>query len=459
MAQPEIQNDYQTDFYIEEASIITDRGSQEFSLDIRLLITDFEIYEHIEKPYLTGQIMFSDTYNVLQRIDIQGGEKLRLRIKATGTQESVIPPIEKLFYVERISKSTKTNEHTEVVVLRIVEDLAFVSTVKNVNKAHSGTPSVIIKDILKENLNRELKFDDDEYQGTMKVIVPNLHPLEAALWVKNRSTNTDGLPFYLFSSFADNYIRFFNLGSMLRQRPMNIENPYMYLESASAARGVHKHFVIQGYAYEDTENLLKLVRRGAVGSQRQYYDTLNGLSKSINFNANEDMFQKLLEKDYFSEDQNRFNHGPAFKIDGEEIGTYTSVVESQITNAGAFTGKSRHYKSLYEEDDFSAHKKRIIGDALKNFMTKTPITIQVKGRDFIQGESRPGGDPHYTIGNVIRIIFMDTTTDLMAQPQIDLKKSGDYIICGARHIFTKERYDVRLLCGKLASYKESVRIK
>ena len=58
---------------------------------------------------------------------------------------------------------------------------------------------------------------------------------------------------------------------------------------------------------------------------------------------------------------------------------------------------------------------------------------------------------HYTIGNSIRIIFMGNTPQGMRNNKIDPKKSGDYIIFSAKHSMVGERYDVTLLCAKIAN--------
>ena len=41
-------------------------------------ISDFEIYENITNPYLTANVVFVDQENIVQDMDIQGGEKLSL---------------------------------------------------------------------------------------------------------------------------------------------------------------------------------------------------------------------------------------------------------------------------------------------------------------------------------------------------------------------------------------------
>jgi len=79
--------------------------------------------------------------------------------------------------------------------------------------------------------------------------------------------------------------------------------------------------------------------------------------------------------------------------------------------------------------------------------------ITVKGREFITGNN------NYTIGKTIRVIFLDTdpTADKTTGRK-DLKKSGDYIIVGAKHSFNGTEISTELLCGKIAALGEELQI-
>ena len=71
---------------------------------------------------------------------------------------------------------------------------------------------------------------------------------------------------------------------------------------------------------------------------------------------------------------------------------------------------------------------------------------EVKGREFITG------DANYTIGKTIRIRFLDTNPYLDDQnAKFDLKKSGDYLIMTAKHVFSDEAVTTELTCGRVAS--------
>lgn len=436
------------DYIIESAVFSTDRTTGANSYNIAKLISDLEIYEHIDKPYLTGKVMFVDSYAILENIDFQGGEKLTITIKPLLGTDTL--PIVKTFYTQKVLSSTKVNDTMQAVALYLVEDIAFISSVYNVNRSYTGLPRNIIQNISLQYLSREVYSTSETYQGRLKVIIPNLHPIDAMMWIKDKSTTADGLPYYLYSVLGDDNLRFYDLGTMLRQGPMNAKNPFVYWQSASQVAYGDKHLSIQNFEYNNTDDLLSLIRSGMIGAKYNFYDTMAGESKEIMFDVDNDVFKNLVNKDYFDKNQNRYNYGPGYKVDEKPLSNHLSMDFSQISSASVYKN-SGDYKTINQELDESSYKKRIVGNAIKQFMTKTPITIQVRGAHFID---RTPGRENLTLGNTIRVLVAESVTDLGRNIEYDKKKSGDYIIYAARHIFGKERYDAKLLCTKLASYVE-----
>ena len=451
---PSVVAESQNDYTIESAVLSSNRTpTGEFSYEISRLITDFEVYEHLDKPYLTGNLMFVDKFGIIQRLDIQGGESFEITIKSSQMPER-LSSIVKKFKIGKINNSVKLGDHEDVVSINLVEDIAFDSTVKNINKSFTGTASNIIEQILGTYLNKPIIYPDSTFQSRMKVIVPNMHPLEAATWIKNTSTNKDGLPFYLFSVFGDDSLRFYDLGTLLTAEVMNRRIPYVYLQAVSQTQTMGQYTVVQSYDVRDHDNLLSLIRKGLVGSRNIFYDTFNGVFKDIKFDVGSDVFSMMADNNYFNDNQSRFNFGPDLKIDEQPIGDYNSKVISKISSSNIYKNIG-NYKTLEEENSDGGYRKRIIGNALKHFMTKNPITLQVSGRDYIMGE---GTKTHYTIGNKIRFLCLDPLTDTGSEPKFDKKKSGDYIIYAAKHKFSVERYDIQLLCTKLASAVEDIEL-
>ena len=63
-------------------SIILDSERIEESLDIGSSVTDIDIFENLNKPYLTGTMVFVDNSAVVEGVDILGGETVTVIIKS-----------------------------------------------------------------------------------------------------------------------------------------------------------------------------------------------------------------------------------------------------------------------------------------------------------------------------------------------------------------------------------------
>jgi hypothetical protein len=142
-------------------------------------------------------------------------------------------------------------------------------------------------------------------------------------------------------------------------------------------------------------------------------------------------------------------------VDDIKVADYEANSLSYISSSSTYKNFG-DYKTINQETDEGSYRKRVISNSIRSFMTKTPMTIQINGRDFIQAKA--GEDPNYTLGNKIRFLMLDPLTDKLERAAFDKKKSGDYIIYAAKHSFKKERYDIQLLCTKLASYVEDPEI-
>ena len=187
-----------TDYQIISAVISNSDRNTDLFVDIKRLISSFQIFEHIEKPYLTAEVLFADTSNLVQDIDFQGGEKLTLEIAQSEERNEGLF-IEKEFLIDRIETVSRADEVTDAVILHCIEYHVFKSSLQNISRSYIGSSGSMISKISTEYLERDVMVLGDELNTDMKVIVPNLNPLEACRWLTKRSLSQDGMPYYFYS--------------------------------------------------------------------------------------------------------------------------------------------------------------------------------------------------------------------------------------------------------------------
>lgn len=444
--------DTKDDFELLEVIYSSDRDTT-ILYDLVNMVTDFEIFEHIDKPFITAQIALLDTTNFVQNVDLQGGEKIRISIQSKET-EADNDSITKNFIIDKVIKSQRADEKTEVFYIHCFEDIAFKSSLININKFYNDTPTNIIQNIVSEYMGRNLISSLDQYQTNMQVIVPNMHPIEAASWIKNRITSVDGLPYYFYSTFANDDLYLVDLGQLLTRSPINRKAPFTYIKSMAQQFKTDNFIPILSYKHENIDDVLTLIRRGYVGASYNFLNTLTGQNVNCNFDVKEDVFDQLDEHAMFKE-QKRYNFGSGEKVNDIPLSSHNSEIITHISGNGSYNNGNYNVRTIDEELDPTAYKKRISSSALRHFMTKAPITVQVQGRPFIRGT----GD--YSIGNVARLLFLDSNrrTDETAEP--DYKKSGDYLMYAARHSFsvrTPNRLTTSVLCARLSMHHDNLSV-
>ena len=440
-----------TEYSLVSAIITSDRVQSE--VEISAVVSEFVIYEHIEKPYLTMRLSFIDQINIVQTVDFQGGEKLSIVIKQieevqTGNE------IRKDFVIDEVEKVIKVDERNETVVIHCTEYHMFEAAAQNVNKSYSGSPSSIINSLVSSYINKSLVIDGTDSTKNLKVIIPNLDPIDAALWIKNRSVTYNGLPFFLYSPLGVDNLVFKDLGKMLSEPVNNITRPYVYTSSLSNSSGESKLYSIIEYKYENSEELINLLRKGYVGASYSFYDVHRGISEEKHFDV-DNVFKGLLVQNLLGGENSKYNYGPEYKIKGKNLSSYNSKVISKISSSGSYRGGSYNagYRSYSDETLGGDHMKHITSKAIKGFLSKTPLCITVKGREFITGND------NYTLGKTIRVLFLDADpTEDIHNASKDLKKSGDYLIIGAKHSFNGDKVTSELLCGKVASIGKEIAV-
>ena len=433
-----------SEYNIESAILTSGRISEGVLIDLKGNIESFEIYESINKPYVTAKIFIVDHNNLLQGLDFSGGEKITLTIVHSEEVGSGFE-IKKEFLIDRIESIVKTDERSESAIFHCVEYHMFGSSLQNISRCYKGSPSSMIQKILVQYLNKEVAILGEDTRNNLKVIIPNLNPIEACMWLKNKVTTRNGSPFYFFSAMGLDNLVLKSLEEMLTQTPINLELPFIYAPSLNVnVDEFSKFYTIDGFNIAGTEDLLTLIRDGFVGADYQFYDTSTGLPTPVKFDV-ENVFRNLSTDVGLGGANARFVYGTEYKYNDKKISTYDSKVVTQISSNGSYKDDTS-FNSYNQELNEGDHRKKINAAALQNFLGKSPMEINVRAREFLTG------DGNYTIGKTIRIVFLDNTEEDQVELTLDNKKSGDYIICSARHTFSGETASTQLLCGKLGYF-------
>lgn len=420
-----------------QSAIISDpTGTKVF--EIENSISDMEIFEHLDKPYLTGTVSFLDTVGVLDRIRFKGVERFEVSLKFPYDDRS---PVTKTFIIDKILNTTKNNDKVELVTFHIIEEIAFISTFLNVNKAYEGSGRGIIEKIFSDYFEEYTlsQADEDEMIDNVKLIVPNMTPLEACNWIKDRTTSTAGTPYYLFSTLSNKKkVHFLPLSTMLSGRS---KSTYIYSRSLTGMDDPKiRPYIIEDYRVNRGGDLSSLINKSLMGAEYSFIDTSTGDPRTIKFDSL-NRFRLTEQLKDLSGGEFIYNNDYLYK--GKKINEIASRKTFMITTGHTYLNH-RNFREL------PSNSNAVWSKALRDIVTTNPIDIAVSGQTFL--------DPQVnrSIGNLINILFLNNDIQTETSNIDDSKdkvKSGRHLVYAARHIIRKEKYDVVLSCVKLENLK------
>tara|TARA_B110000858_G_scaffold197574_1_gene259738 strand:- start:4808 stop:6169 length:1362 start_codon:yes stop_codon:yes gene_type:complete len=425
-------------YEIVSCKIETDRKTATY--EVAASVAELVLYEHIDKPYISGNLVILDDANLFENIDFLGTEKVYIKLRVPSSDNY----IRKTFYIREVESAVNTNDQAQMLVLSIIDLDYYLSSLINLQKKYDGTPAQIIKSILADNMFwKNILMRDEPIQSAIRFIVPNMTPFGAMQVLKDRSTDDMGSPFYLFASVTDDKLRFFSLREMLDRRALNADySPYKYNQRTAQddqAPPGYAAFNITNWNYSNNENLHKLIMNGDVGAIYEYHDPVSNLTASYKHSVDA-IYSKLFAT------SSVIAQAPTYdaisKLTNKAMHEFNSKVISNVVTSRTF----EDINNLVEDNSPAFHREKSVSKTMKNFLLKSSIDITVPGLNFLTSEH------HMTTGNIINVESLKNyVPDGNNTNVIDKKKSGNYMIYAARHSFSGPRYEVTLTCGKLSN--------
>jgi len=412
------------------------------SIDLTSVVLELSMYENLARPYVTGYLALIDSERIIENFDIQGAEEIEIIFKRS-TERSSTREIKQNWIIQNIEREHSVQDFTNVTVLRLIDKESFRSGLKNVNKCLQGQPWEILNQILIEYLDRDdLRTSADlNNSESMKVIVPNMTPIEATQWIRNRSINQNGYPFYFYKTAMTNQYHFADLETLIGTPVINENAPLSPSQAGGSTESKSSTSTIYEMEQSDVDNLYRLIQEGVIGSENRYYDVTKGDFEIVPFNVNNDV---LVELQTLNSRQEKPLLDGRLAFDDDAISNYKAKVISQISGANVYDD----VKSYDETQDIGDSRKKIKAHALRNLMQKTPLSIAVEGDRWIHG------DDHYGVGNNIKILVRSRADD-PENPSVDRKQSGDYLIISAKYVLdlTEGKVGAVFKCAKFGNYQ------
>jgi len=445
------------DFRLNKVYISADRFKQSRTIDVTNIVVEFNIFENITLPYLTGSIAILDDNGLFDVADFQGTEGLTIIVSLPNQPDNII---RKTFILNSVERSIQTNDRSAILVFSMVEDVLFYNNVQTISKTYDGTGEEIIKNVLNDKLNKNLFSRYETYkpsfQSAFRIISPYLNPFQVVSMALNKMTTENGSPYFLYSTMYSNDLVLADLDTILRSSPLN-NAPFTY--SQSTANNENNDPVLLSTSIYDIkmvnqEDTMMLSELGVINSYFEAFDISTGKVNNSEFSLNQ-LYDKLFSTGIIDPQLTNklidYNFIPdQTKVDERGLGDYQSKRFSLAVGANTYPYESQ-VNNWTSETDTLSYILRLNSYALKNLLLKNQMQIMVPGLNFTHG------DKMTSVGRNIDLLCYKTNVSTnIDRMQRDHRKSGKFIITSKRHIFnaTDFKHNVSITCSRISNERQ-----
>lgn len=396
------------------------------TIDISLQVVEFSFFENVATPYVTGNIVISDSSNMYNHVNFIGQEAIDFIINDVNDKTF----LKKSFVITGVERYKKGNDSVAYIVLNFTEEHQLTSEITRFSKTYQGKIETIISNIISENLNKQVEVEAS-FQNAIRYLAPyTMSPIEMSKMLAGRITTAKGSPFYLYSSLAEESLRLQSLESMLADS-LYPSLEFMYISPTS----VHESdldtlgTILLAMSMSKNENVIGLMRTNVFGSQHLWLDT----NKTISTELRHRFDQSVNDLPRIN---GTTNYDFDFAVNSKAYHQGVSSMCSYVTTTGLFD----NVNSLHEETVSDNHQKKIQSKSFKSLIGKTQMDVTIPGYHFMKSPTR-------ILGKMIRMyvpknIVPTDEANVSRNSLADKKLTGKYLVFAARHVFKNGKYHV-----------------
>ena len=294
---------------IEQLKLI---NSADEVIDLSEFIVELNLYEDLFKNYLHGNIVITDSRNLIDKFNIHGEEFLNVKLRTPSFPDSEV--IEKTFRVFKLTDRTIVRDtNSQNFVLHFISVEFFYDVNLPLFAPFEGTITDVAGRIFSDFLatsrnysisesNNEIKENPrpteliiiNEASNKVKFISPGWSPLKCINWLASKAIPKDGVAknFIFFESNKNFY--FGTLENLFRDAHENKNYFGRYLISASNVRDdknsqnvIRELFLAKDVEMVETTDYIKNYTNGYLGNRLIYLDVFNKEYQLIDYDHTE----------------------------------------------------------------------------------------------------------------------------------------------------------------------------
>jgi hypothetical protein len=401
--------------------------------DIKYMIQEINIYEDMFTNSLSGEVLITDSLNLIKYLPIVGQEKIRISFSTAGKDE-IADRVEQTFVVYKLSDRDTTGDKVQSYMLFFTTPEAYQSSRTKISKSYSGTESTIVKDIVQNLLKskKPLVFEPTKYDNN--VVIPNWSPFSTINWLSRRSLsgNYSGAN-YTFFETTKGY-KFVPIEHLMDSNIYNqTVQKYVYapanVRMSNGDRDLNIDFrKVESYNIKEAVDTLKNGVMGMYASNLVTYDVTDKKysEKSFDYFETYDNM-KHVEPNLINQGQGTTALGSKVLDDeGNGLSDYTDAVRK-------FYPKTKHV----HEESVDNHVEEWYSPRISQLqqLNNNRVVITV------------AGDSSRQVGDVVDF-FVPSPEPSDSQKEFDRYISGRYIVVSLRHQLTVKGYYIHMELAK-----------
>jgi len=394
-------------------------------LDIRNLITEFNIYESLEGNFLSGDMTLIDASNAIQELPITGFERIEFFFRTPGTTKGFDFSVKSghPMFVYSLKNRRGVNPRSQIYTLKFISLEAIRDHQTRVTKAFTGKIDQMIVDVCKNELKTKKDILVEETKGTHKFVSPRVKPTTFINLLKknSRASYFENSGFHFFeTAMGFNFKSYEGLFCKKDGSPREVKAFYSPKIKNTMVTGDDNKEIYDLQSVENFKILsqfdtLNNTANGVFASRIITHDAFNKTFEEVDFDYNiEYEKQNHLEQDVRGNKRSDNGILPYFNYDqGDTFGT---------KNEGTiyYQSQTRKVHNDYELPE----NKEIVPKRVSQHLAINNLKIEIT----IPGstEINVGDIVHFSLPKYAEA----TREDLKDQ---DIYLTGRYLISAARH--------------------------
>lgn len=409
---------------------------------------EFNLYEDIFSNFLRGDIVISDSRNLIYNLSLTGEEYLIVKFRTPSFTEPQ-EVIEKTFRIVKISdRKIIRDNNTQIYILNFVSCELIVDLMLPIYKSFKGTIDEVVQNIFTDYLeiprtfvldDKGEKINSSNKNNTLKILTetsnkvqfvsPGWSAAKCINWLASKSIPKDNdLKACNFLFFESNkgfyYVSIETMYKYAFDIKTNIIGEYGFAaknigESKTGEQTQREYFLTEYIDIVENSDFIKNYTNGYLANRLITLDIFNKKYELVDYN------HTLEYSKYYHTSGKGTTAVPIFanydKADDKNVYvTPTSSINFYPISPKLFTNF---------ENNIGEKIKDIYGNRLSNLLdlTNIKININIPGRTDIE------------VGSLIKLNFpvMDPSSD--NTNKLDEKYSGNYLITAIRHTITKTK--------------------